>query len=399
MELAHRDVFETATHQLFAGLENLRPDEAGDVVDVQPGPLRLHLCELQSHRSAEAVFARLEDHHVNAVCGAIGELGALTGLEVEAVPLALLGGRVIQDLFVRDVEDLVAVVCPGEALEHRGNRLGTGLFHLRLDIDVRKHAPGNDLVQVEGVDNIFQCQLDRGDTLNRAVHRIRPNDDVAGRVRKRVEDLPDHVVGMVCRGVRLDATAHIALRAHAGSRQDIEDLLAKHDQLFIAHQLWHAADRVARQPVHDGLYVAFRLVQQKVFQAAHGPVLNPRVLGLVRGLPDQLLQVVFEQRMLVQILDLRVLQEAAGVLPCCLVGSAYSDGRISFLKLIRRANHLLVDCLIEPPLGFSDIPKDVLAGSDLIDGNVCRAAGCAESFAVGGKGAGSSPKYEKLPSG
>ena len=90
MELAHDDVFQAAPHQLLAALEDLRPDEAGDIVDMEPGAPGLHLRELRSDGPAEAVLAGLEHHHVDAVRRAIGEFGTLAGLEVEPVSLALL---------------------------------------------------------------------------------------------------------------------------------------------------------------------------------------------------------------------------------------------------------------------------------------------------------------------
>ena len=89
VQLAHDDVFQAAPHQLLAALEHLRPDESGDIVDMEPGAPRLHLRELCADGPAEAVLSGFEHHHVDAVRGAIGELGALAGLEVEPVSFAL----------------------------------------------------------------------------------------------------------------------------------------------------------------------------------------------------------------------------------------------------------------------------------------------------------------------
>ena len=85
MEFAHGDIFQAAPHQLFAALEDLRPDESGHIVDMEPGAPGLHLGELDSDRPAETVLSGLEHHHVDAVGGAIGKFGALAGLEVEPV--------------------------------------------------------------------------------------------------------------------------------------------------------------------------------------------------------------------------------------------------------------------------------------------------------------------------
>ena len=38
MELAHGDIFQAASHQLLAGPEDLGPDEAGHIVDMEPRP-------------------------------------------------------------------------------------------------------------------------------------------------------------------------------------------------------------------------------------------------------------------------------------------------------------------------------------------------------------------------
>ena len=91
MQLAHDDVLQAAPHQLLAVLEHLRPDEAGDIVDMEPGAPGLDLRELGANGPAEAVLAGLEHHHVDAVGGAIGEFRALAGLEVEPVAFAALG--------------------------------------------------------------------------------------------------------------------------------------------------------------------------------------------------------------------------------------------------------------------------------------------------------------------
>ena len=128
-------------------------------------PLGCDLRELGADGPAEAVLAGLEHHHVDAVGGAVGEFGALAGLEVEPVAFALLGLGVLQDLGDRDVEDLVAVVGAGEALEHRGDRARIALGHLGLDVDVGEHAPGNRVLQTERVDHVLQRAFSTAATL------------------------------------------------------------------------------------------------------------------------------------------------------------------------------------------------------------------------------------------
>ena len=372
VQLAHDDVLQAAPHQLLAVLEHLRPDEAGDIVDMQPGAPGLDLRELGADGPAEAVLAGLEHHHVDAVGGAIGEFRALAGLEVEPVAFALLGLGVLHDLGNRDVEDLVAVVGAGEALEHRGDRARIALGHLGLDVDVREHAPGNRVLQAERVDQVLQGVLDRGDACDRAVHRVGADDDVAGGVGEGVEDLPDHVVGMVRGRVGLDARAHVALRPHPGARDHVEDLLAQRDQLLIVHQLRDTADRVAGQPIHHAFDVGLGRGQEKLLEPAHGPVLDVGVLGLVRGLPDQALQLVHQQRVLVQIPDLRVGEECPGVRTRRLVRGGHPDRLIPLLEVVGGAEQLPIERLVEAALDPADIGEDVLARRDLRAPRWCR---------------------------
>ena len=302
-----------------------------------------------------------EHHHVDAVGGAIGEFRALAGLEVEPVAFALLGLGILHDLGNRDVEDLVAVVGAGEALEHRGDRARIALGHLGLDVDVREHAPGNRVLQAERVDQVLQRVLDRGDACDRAVDRVGADDDVAGGVGEGVEDLPDHVVGMVRGRVGLDARTHVALRPHPGARDHVEDLLAQRDQLLIVHQLRDTADRVAGEPIHHAFDVGLGRGQEKLLEPAHGPVLDLGVLGLVRGLPDQALQLVHQQRVLVQIPDLRVGEERPGVRTRRLVRGGHPDRLIALLEVVGGAEQLPVERLVEAALDPADIGEHVLA--------------------------------------
>ena len=51
-----------------------------------------------------------------------------------------------------------------------------------------------------------------------------------------------------------------------------------------------------------------------------------------------------------EIPDLRVCQEGPGVVPRCLVRGPHPNGLIPLLEVIRGADHLLVECLIEASL-------------------------------------------------
>ena len=251
---------------------------------------------------------------------------------------------------------------------------------------MRKHTPRDHVVQLEGIDDVLKRLFNAHDAVDRAVHGVCPDDNVARCIGERVEDLPNHVIGMICRRIGLDSRTHVSLCAHFGARQHIEDFLTQGDQLFIAHQFRDTADRVAGESVHHALNRRLWLSQEKIFQLAHGPIFDLCVLGLVGGLPYQSLKVVLEQWVLVEIPDLRICQKGAGIFPCCLIRSAHSNGLISFLEVIRSANHLLVNCLIKIPFDPVDIRKDVFSRLDLVDRNVCLAGCRLGSIAVACKG-------------
>ena len=155
VQLPHDDVFEATPDQLLAALEHLGPYEPGDIVDVEPGATRLNFRELLPDGSAEAILPGFEDHHVDAVGGAVGELGSLPRLKIEPVSLAGLGLGVVQDLLDGNVEGLVAIIGPREALEHSGDRTWVALGDGGLDVDVGEHTPRDDVLKSEGVDDIL----------------------------------------------------------------------------------------------------------------------------------------------------------------------------------------------------------------------------------------------------
>ena len=159
VELAHGDIFQAAAHQLFASPENLRPDEAGHIVDVEPGPFGLHFGEFHFYRSAKAVLPRLEHRHVHTVGRAIGKLGALAGLEIKPVPFSFFGFGIVQDFLNGDIECLIAGVRSGKALEHGLNQFRFFLTYLCLDIDMGKHAPGDRIIQLERINDILERRL------------------------------------------------------------------------------------------------------------------------------------------------------------------------------------------------------------------------------------------------
>ncbi|MCY1516738.1 hypothetical protein D9M68_513880 [compost metagenome] len=395
MELAHDHVFEAAPYELFATLEDLRPDEAGNIVDMEPCALGLHLRKLHADRSAEAILSRLKHHHVDAVCHAVGEFRALPGLEVEAISFPCLRACIFQDLLIGDVEDLVAIIRSCEALEHRGNRSGEALAHLGLNVDVGEHAPGNDVNKLEGIDDILEGTFHRDDAVDGTVHRVGADDDVASRIGECVEDLPHDVVGVVGWRIRLNTRAHIPLGPQLGAGHDVEDLLADGDKLFVAHQFRHATDRIAGQPIHDAFDLFFRCSQEKLLQLAHGPVFDLFVLGLVRCLPDQPLQIVLKQRALVKVSDLRACQKGPGVRSRCVIFRHHPDRLISFLERVRTPQHLPIGRLVKTALDPADIGKDVLALLHLIDHKGASARCCPGSLAVCGERGRRSPCHQQ----
>src|SRR6478736_1927353 len=73
--------------------------------------------------------------------------------------------------------------------------------------------------------------------------------------------------------------------------------------------------------------------------------------------------------MLVEIADPGVRQQCAGILARGLVLSADAYRLIAFLEVIRGADDLLVEGLIEFALEPADMGEDVLARLDLLDGD------------------------------
>ena len=71
---------------------------------------------------------------------------------------------------------------------------GYFLVNLCLDIDMGKHAPGDRILQLEGIDYILERFFHRGDALYLAVHGVGPDNDIAGRIGKCVKRLPDNVI-------------------------------------------------------------------------------------------------------------------------------------------------------------------------------------------------------------
>src|SRR3990172_1099393 len=138
MELAHDDVFQATADELFPGAEYLRADEPRYVVEVHPwrglkaGPA-LGLAHLPLEKAREAVLARLVDDHVGSLAVAVGEIGALPRLEIEAV-LSVPAGGIIQHLLQREIERGVGRGATRQTLKPDPRCPGMPTFQFRLNV-------------------------------------------------------------------------------------------------------------------------------------------------------------------------------------------------------------------------------------------------------------------------
>jgi hypothetical protein len=119
--------------------------------------------------------------------------------------------------------------------------------------------------------------------------------------------------------------------------------------------------------MHDALDLGLGLGQEKFLQLSHGPVFDLCVLGLVGGQPEQFLQVVLQQRVLVEIFDLGVCQKGLGIFPCCFIIGPDPDSQVSLLEGICSPYHLLIEGLVKASLDSTDVREDVLAMLYLFD--------------------------------
>ena len=176
------------------------------------------LGHVAAERPREAVLARLVDHHVEALAVAVGGVGALTGLEVQAEASGALR-RVRAHLLDVDVEHGVGVGDAGEALEPRARSIPGTSARPR---PARRCAPARSAAAPSSrpkvAQEIAQRHFDGGHLIDVARHRVGAEHDVADGVRPAVEHLQDDVLGIVGRRVGLDARAHVAPGADVRSR-------------------------------------------------------------------------------------------------------------------------------------------------------------------------------------
>ena len=185
-------------------------------------------------RPGEAVLAGLVQHHVEALAVAVGGVGPLAGLEVEAVLARSATSACAQHLLDADVERPVGVVAAGDALEPQRRAARVLALDLGLHVDVGQHAVRHNVVEPKVDEQVLQRQLDRRDGLGVAGDGIGAEHHVADGVGPAVEDLPADVVDVVGRRVRLNPRPQVALRADLAARQRVEDLRADRDQLLVA---------------------------------------------------------------------------------------------------------------------------------------------------------------------
>ena len=155
-----------------------------------------------------AVGARLERAHVDALGGAVGDLGALAGLEVEAAERA------------RQLGDAVDVQAhhPGERPRRAGQALkadvhrGVALRRVLLD-QVREHAEARR--QFEAPHHLLEQLLEPDDGVEVVGGRIQADDDVAAAVRQPLEDREQDLALVVAGAVGLNARSEVSGRRRA----------------------------------------------------------------------------------------------------------------------------------------------------------------------------------------
>ena len=188
----HHHVLETHALELIGARKHFRADESRHVVDDRPHRRRL------ADATRHAVGARLQRAHVDALGGAVGDLGALAGLEVEAAERA------------RQVGDAVHVQAhhPGEGPRRAGQALkadvhdGVALRRVLLD-QIGEHAEARR--QLEPPHHLLEQLLQPDDGVEIVGGRIEADDDVAAAVRQAFEDRQQDLALVVAGAVGLNA--------------------------------------------------------------------------------------------------------------------------------------------------------------------------------------------------
>lgn len=134
--------------------------------------------------------------HVGSLAAAVGEVGALAGLEIKSV-LARSLRRIGQHLLQRNVERGVGLIAARKALKPDSGRLRLMFFHFRLKVNMGQDAVGEKVFHPESPADVVERRLQHGDGLGLAADRVGPENHIAGRIGPAGKNLPDDILGVV----------------------------------------------------------------------------------------------------------------------------------------------------------------------------------------------------------
>ena len=236
----HEQVFHAGALQLFRGAEDFRPDEAGDVVDDRPWRRTRPAAEMSSH----AVGPRLERDHVDPLGVAVGHLGPLSRLEVEAIEGA---GQLGESVDVKADHPGQRPRRAGQALEadiHACPQAGGVLLD---DVGQDAEAGGES----ETFDDAGQQLLQGDDGVEVVGGGIEPDDHVAAAVGQTLENREQDFLWVVTRAVGLDARSEADGSARRGAGRPDRGCQQPGDpgQLVAGHDLGDRGDDLAAQAV------------------------------------------------------------------------------------------------------------------------------------------------------
>jgi len=191
VEPGHDQVLQACTLQLLRRAKNLRADEPGHVVDDRPVP------GLTLDVARNAVSARLQRHHVDALRRAVCYGRSLSGLKVmRAEPT----GQLRQFIDVQSDH-------PDERLARAGQALKTDVDArprpgLVLLDDVGEHAEASG--EVQPPNDALEQLLQPHDGVELVGGGIETDDDVPAPVAEPVEDREQNLFLIVSCAVRLN---------------------------------------------------------------------------------------------------------------------------------------------------------------------------------------------------
>ena len=371
VQLAHHEILEAAANELLTRAEDLGPDESRHVVDMHPGLGPAGPRHPAGQQPREAVFPRLMHHHVDALGVAIGEVGSLPGLEIQA-PRPAAGVGMAKHLVECQVERGVGRVTARDALKPDAGRSGSGGVNLGLDVDVREHAVGHRVGQAKGLEHAAQGVGHRLHALRLARHRIGSEHHVAHPVGPAIEDLPADVEGVVGGRVGLEPRGEASAAADPRAGERIEDRVAHADELLIVHHPHDAGNHVAGKTGHDRLDVGLGLSEQEGGEFTDRPLRRPLLsLGVeigrkLGGKP------VGEGGMRVDVPEPRPPEQRAGRLPRRVVRGGDADQFVSLLERVGMAEEPREESLVPSPREPRDVTDQVVEGRDLGHGGTNR---------------------------